>query len=128
MIEPKFRWYHYTMISFKMQVTAVIVAFAVIVLQLVTYEVLEEDIVVFHDECTVEIGASFQEDGETVTHQGATTTCDGEPRDIGDLEAQYLYEVLTTDRTPVIVCKKTVSEYLNEVAWYCAMDPEENNT
>tara|TARA_R110000851_G_scaffold6382_2_gene26011 strand:+ start:198 stop:584 length:387 start_codon:yes stop_codon:yes gene_type:complete len=128
MIEPKFRWYHYTMISFKMQLAACAVAVGGLFMQIIIYDMLEEDVVVFHDECTVEIGASFQKAGETVIHRGTTTMCDGELRDIGNLEAQYLYEVLTTDRTPVIVCTKTVSEYLNEVVWRCAMDPEGNNT
>jgi hypothetical protein len=128
MIEPKFRWYHYTMISLKMQMIACVIALVCFLVQVIMYDVLEEDVVVFHDECTVEIGATIVADGVTSIHQGASAMCDGIPTALGELQTKYLYTVLTTDQSPVIVCKKTVSEYLHEVAWHCVMGLKENNT
>jgi len=122
MINKPFRWYHYAMPSFHMQVGIMVFCFFALLMQAGIYDVLEQDIVVFDGQCDVTVGPVL--DGEV--RQGAVATCGGETRNLGVLEAPYLYEVLTGERVPVIVCQKTQSEYLKEIHWSCEMDPEES--
>jgi len=126
MTENKFRWYHRLMVPFALQAALVICSILVIGAQVVIYEGLEDDIVVFNGECSAELG-NFVITGEENTRQlnRATMMCGDDKRGLGALEMPYLYERLHNNHTPVIVCEKTVSEYLHNVHWSCEMDPEE---
>ena len=124
MINNPFRWYHYAMPTFHMQLGIMIFCFLTVMIQMFIYDVLEQDIVVFDGQCDVTVGPEI--DGEL--RQGAVATCDDELQDLGVLEAPYMYEVLTNNRNPVIVCQKTRSKYFKEVNWSCEMDPEEDQT
>lgn len=122
MTNNKFRWYHYLMVPLGAQIGIVIACGVVLIIQLFVYESMEEDIVVFTGECTVN-GIAV---GDTYT----TMTCGEDTRSLSRnaLEAPYLIEVLTNNRTPVIVCTKTMSEYLGNIHWDCQMDPEKEPT
>lgn len=132
MIEKPFRWYHYTMPPFAAQLAVVLVCMLVTGAQMITYEIIEEDIVEWSGECDVTLGAfemTEPEEGDPKRYLNhATMMCGEEERHLGALEMTYLYEVLTNDHTPVIVCEKTVSEYLSDVSWSCKMDPEKEST
>jgi hypothetical protein len=52
-------------------------------------------------------------------------TCGEEIVDMETLTASYLHAVLTEERQPVIMCTKTISEYLKTTKWACEIDPEE---
>jgi len=123
MIEHQPRWYHHLMISLPVQMLIVLVAVLILGIQVLVYEYMEEDMVIFDGSCDVTVGPR-DEQGE-VTRKGATMQCGDDVIDLGTLETPYLYELLTNKREPVIVCVKTVSEYLKNVNWQCEMDPEE---
>lgn len=126
MIEHGRRWYHNMMLSFAGQVVIIIGCTVLIVLQFITYQIIEEDVVVFNDVCEVTIGPILDKGKETESvYRGATMMCGEDSRYLGALETPYLFEVLTKQRQPVIVCKKTVSEFLNDIDWSCKMDSTE---
>ena len=107
-----------------MQIGVVLASFFVLLIQLAVYDIIDEDIIVFNDQCEVEIGP--EADGKV--RQGAIMMCGDEQRGLGTLEIPYFYKVLTTDRNPVIVCVKTVSKHLKSINWTCEMDPTEDET
>lgn len=123
MITNDVRWYHYLMIPFIAQIAIIIVSVVVFLLQLAIYDIFQEDVIVFSGQCDATI-APRDSDGN-VTYEGVMITCGEEDRNLGALETSYLYKVLTTGEEPVIVCDKTVSEFLKEVRWHCELDPEE---
>lgn len=122
MINPKMKWYHWTMVPFAVQAAVTIAALIMIGVQMMIYDGIEEDIVVFEGTCDVTVG-SVDEDGET--RQGATMMCGEELRYLGALEAPYLYNMLTANASPAIVCVKTESEFLKEIAWTCDFESKE---
>jgi len=116
------RWYHHFMLSIYAQMAIFVGAMIIFMVQGVVYAQIEDDLVVFSDECEVTIGPVNEDD--KVTRRGAIMQCGEDQRHLGAMEAPYLYEVLTNQREPVIVCVKTVSEFHKKARWYCEMDPE----
>lgn len=122
MIEKQPRWYHHLMLPWQGQMAVIVVTMLVAMVQYAIYDMLEEDIVKFEGQCEVIIGPEV---ADNVVYKGTKMKCGDESVSMRQFESSYLYEVLTHNREPVIMCTKTVSEYLNETNWDCVMDPEE---
>lgn len=122
MIEEQKRWYHYLMLPYAGLIGIFAVGLILTGLQVMAYDILEEDIVTFSGQCEVVIGPKL---ADGVVFKGAKMTCGDEYVSMSRFEAPFLYTVLTHNREPVIICTKTVSEYLKSVNWSCDMDPEE---
>lgn len=86
---------------------------------MIGYEINDNHIEVYKDVCQVELGGH---DDDFLTK----LTCDGEIVSMKKTSVEYLHTLLTTDRHPVIICTKTISEYLNNTRWACEIDPEES--
>lgn len=125
MRERTFRWYHYLMIPFQMQVAIVIVVLIFAGAQLMVYDLMQDDLVAFKGECQVTVGDTVMLDGVESKNPGAKMRCGGVPVNMGGLEAKFLYYALTTVDVPAIVCTKMVTEYLKEVTWKCEFEYKE---
>ena len=122
MIERQARWYHYLMLPFTVQVSAVIASGVLLTVQLCVYAIMSDPVVEFSGACEVTVGGLDSEGAEI---EGATMQCGGEPVDLGVLETPFLYALLTKEEQPVILCEKTVTEYIRETSWKCKMGNEE---
>jgi hypothetical protein len=118
MNDKSFRWYHYLMTSFSFQFIVVMVAICLAGLQVLIYSDIDKDVETFNDVCQVEIGS-------TADNFMTELTCDDENVPMETFSTEYLHIVLTEDRHPVIMCTKTISEYLKSTKWACEIDPEE---
>jgi hypothetical protein len=94
------------------------IAVLVVLIQLAIYEGIDKDVVVYNSTCQVNIGGT---DDDFVTKM----SCGDDTVTMAGLSAPYLHAVLTEERTPVIMCTKTISKYLKNTRWSCKMDPEE---
>lgn len=121
MIEKKFRWYHYFMLSFHAQMAIVLGCMMVWLIQFVVYSTIDRPVMVFDGECEVTVGP-VRDNGDV--YSGAWMDCGGETRGLDDLEVTYLYNTLTTGLEPVIVCAKTESKFLGSITWECQLDPQ----
>lgn len=114
------RWYHNFMPSFGHQLAVLFACAMITFIQLMIYEGIEEDVVVFSGECAYE--TVLNDEGEATSSLIA---------DCGDLhlhlsstqERLVHFRELTTGERPVIFCRKTVSEYLQQEHHVCFVDP-----
>jgi hypothetical protein len=115
MNDKSHRWYHYLMLKFSTQLVIVITAAIIGGIQMIVYETIDQDVVVFDQQCQVNLmPLSLTE-----------MICGDEEVDLGDLQATYLHSMLTTGDTPAIMCVKTVSNYLETTKWNCKMETTE---
>lgn len=116
------RWYHNFMPHFGIQLMTVGVCGMITLLQMGVYEYIEEDIIVFEGECIIENVST--DEGEATPNLVAQ--CDEHTYTMNsDQERLVYFHELTTGTRPVIVCVKTVSEYLKDVTWVCDINPDE---
>jgi hypothetical protein len=118
MNDKSFRWYHYLMSSLLVQISVVLVVLVGSLVQIMVYDTIDNDIIMYDDVCQVEIGS-------TVDDFMTELTCGDENVPMETFSTEYLHIVLTEDRHPVIMCTKTISEYLKSTKWACEIDPEE---
>jgi hypothetical protein len=106
------------MSPFIVQVSVVLVVLVGSLVQIMAYEIIDNDITMYDDICQVEIGS-------TADDFMTELTCGDENVSMETFSTEYLHIVLTEDRHPVIMCTKTISEYLKSTKWACEIDPEE---
>lgn len=118
------RWYHSIMPSFGKQVAVLFACFFIIFFQGITYEILEDDIIVFSGECVLE--PVLDDDG--IVTSSLTAQCGEYTYNLDSNQERLVhFRELTTGVQPVIFCERTVSEYLKQVNWTCIFDPESEN-
>ena len=116
------RWYHNLMPSFGVQLMVLFCCSMISLAQLGIYENLEEDVPVFEGECTLQ---NVSDNDGNLT-ESLIAQCDEHTYFLNsDQERSVYFHELTTGERPVIVCLKTVSEYLQDVDWCCDINPEE---
>jgi hypothetical protein len=99
--------------------TQVIIVFAAAIIggiQMIVYETIDQDVVVFDQQCQVKLSGPL-----SLTEM----TCGDEQVGVGNLQAKYLHSILTTGDAPAIMCVKTVSKYLKDINWNCKMETTE---
>lgn len=116
------RWYHNFMPSFGFQISVLIACCIITFGQLMVYEGIEEDVVVFDGEC--EYQTALNSDDE-LTDQLTAQCGEHNIHLTSDQERLIHYHELTTGNRAVIFCVKTESEYLGVIRWTCDINPEE---
>jgi hypothetical protein len=107
--------------SFGIQMAVVFACGVITFAQFMIYEGIEEDVVVFSGECTYE--TVLNADGEPTS--SLLANCGEYSFHLASHQERLVhYRELTTGERPVIVCTKTVSEYLQQERHVCTVDPQ----
>jgi hypothetical protein len=115
------RWYHNFMPSFGFQISVLFACCIITFVQLMVYEGIEEDVVVFDGECTYE--SVLNDDGEPTS--ALLVDCGEYSLQLPAHQERLVhFRELTTGERTVIVCTKTVSEYLQQERHSCIIDPQ----
>lgn len=124
MINDKEKWYHYLMVPYTFQLAVVVACVIIILLQYAAYSKLDKPETVFNDECVVDIMTvqDKQTGDETGSeYKGLKLQCGNDTLYHSALDGPYLYELLTSERQPAIVCEHKVSKYLKDESWSCKL-------
>lgn len=130
MIDTSHKWYHYLMIPANTQFGIMAACAVMSMVQFLVYDVIQDNLIVFDEECVVTVGPILTNDsGEETVYKGASMLCGDKEVSLHqmELEAAYLYEVLTNNKNPVIICQNSVTEYLRKSTWSCEMNPKEES-
>jgi len=115
------RWYHYLMPSFLLQLLVILTCLIIFLIQGIVYSIIEKDVTVFHGNCSLENVSD--EHGDLTANLVAQ--CGEHTYSLNASQERLVYfHQLTIGEQPIIVCKKSVGQYLQGVKWSCLIGPE----
>lgn len=121
MIERKYRWYHYPMMTFGSQMLVVMACIVLAGLQLVFYESIDSPVTLFSGQCAGEI-KPYNDGDLGIMSAVLQVSCDTvTPFNSATLTPAYLNSQLTANITPAIMCDITETKYLSERSTKCKL-------